>query len=40
MKKLAEIEKTVNEKIKENLPVHFEIMPLGKSQRNRRNRAF
>jgi len=29
---IAEIEKTVNEKIRENLPVHFEIMPLKKAK--------
>ena len=29
---IAEIKKTVNEKIKENLPVHFEIMPLAKAK--------
>jgi alanyl-tRNA synthetase len=29
---IAEIEKTVNGKIKENLPVHFEIMPLAKAK--------
>jgi alanyl-tRNA synthetase len=29
---ITEIEKTVNEKIKENLPVHFEIMPLEKAK--------
>ena len=29
---IAEIEKTVNEKIQENLPVHFEIMPLQKAK--------
>jgi alanyl-tRNA synthetase len=29
---IAEIEKTVNEKIQENLPVHFEIMPLIKAK--------
>jgi len=29
---VSEIEKTVNEKIKENLPVHFEIMPLQKAK--------
>lgn len=31
-KEITEIEKTVNEKIKENLPVHFEIMPLEKAK--------
>jgi alanyl-tRNA synthetase len=29
---IAEIEKTVNEKIQENLPVHFEIMPIAKAK--------
>jgi alanyl-tRNA synthetase len=29
---IAEVEKTVNQKIKENLPVHFEIMPLAKAK--------
>ena len=29
---IAAIEKTVNEKIKKNLPVHFEIMPLAKAK--------
>ena len=29
---ISEIEKTVNEKIKENLPVHFEILPLEKAK--------
>ena len=29
---IAEVEKVVNEKIKENLPVHFEIMPLAKAK--------
>ena len=29
---IAEIEKTVNGKISENLPVHFEIMPLQKAK--------
>jgi alanyl-tRNA synthetase len=29
---IAEIEETVNEKIKQNLPVHFEIMPLQKAK--------
>lgn len=29
---IGQIEKTVNEKIKENLPVHFEIMPLQKAK--------
>jgi alanyl-tRNA synthetase len=29
---VAQVEKTVNDKIKENLPVHFEIMPLVKAK--------
>ncbi|MFI5265333.1 MAG: alanine--tRNA ligase [Candidatus Levyibacteriota bacterium] len=29
---LKQLEKTVNEKIKENLPVHFEIMPIEKAK--------
>ena len=29
---ILEVEKTVNQKIKENLPVHFEIMPLAKAK--------
>ena len=29
---IAEIEKTINEKIKGNLPVHFEIMPIKKAK--------
>ena len=32
MKKLAGLEKVVNGKIAENLPVHFEIMPLAKAK--------
>ena len=37
---IKQVEEIVNGKIKENLPVHFEMMPFKSSKRNWGNRTF